>query len=296
MTHQAIADLLGVSRVSVTRMLAEAKRAGIVTITIRDVRRPFAELEERLAEHFGLREVHICDTRGEGDWSAFSRDAGEYLGERLANRRRIAIGVSSTLAAAVAGIPAWPHSDVVTIPIGGGWAGQARFLNPDTSAAVAARALGGQAYSINAPLLADSEQLAASLLESSGVASVLDAARSAEVAVFGIGLAPVEPQWEGAFLASALTSDEVAELRARDVAGDMSGRCFDSDGNPIRGALDRRVVCLTLDEVKAIPERIAVVIGAHKSAAVQAAMRGGLLTALVTDVDTATVLDPDKPE
>src|SRR5438874_9697920 len=58
-----IAALIGVSVSKVSRLLAEARRRGIVTITVADSLAGRSELELELAAELGLRAVYIAPAR-----------------------------------------------------------------------------------------------------------------------------------------------------------------------------------------------------------------------------------------
>jgi len=53
-TQEQTAEILGVSRVKVARLLAEAREAGIVKISIEHRFGPMAEVEETIRRHYGL--------------------------------------------------------------------------------------------------------------------------------------------------------------------------------------------------------------------------------------------------
>ena len=54
LTHQAISDILNFSRTKVTRLLAKAKKQGIVEISINRKYRVCFELEDELSSCFSL--------------------------------------------------------------------------------------------------------------------------------------------------------------------------------------------------------------------------------------------------
>ena len=56
------------------------------------------------------------------------------------------------------------------------------------------------------------------------------------------------------------------------------------------GDLDSRMIGITLDELKALPNRLCVAGGPEKIQALRAALRGGYITHLVTDADAAEAL------
>ena len=65
---------------------------------------------------------------------------------------------------------------------------------------------------------------------------------------------------------------------------------IDEDGKPVRSALDDVTIGVTLEQLRNAKQRWAVVGGSYKVQALRAALRGGWIDVLVTDVDTATAL------
>ncbi len=59
LTQEKISEKMGFSRSKVTYLLTKAKQNGIVEINIRNDFRFFLELEQRLTERFGLKEVIV---------------------------------------------------------------------------------------------------------------------------------------------------------------------------------------------------------------------------------------------
>ena len=294
MTHQEVAEELGLSRVKVTRLLGEARRSGVVTITVHGDARPYAGLEERLVARFGaagLREAHIAPTVG-GSRTAegVAREAATALAELIPLARSMAIGVSSTVAAAVALLHSGDAPGLMVAPGSGGWAGTSRALNPDTLAFQVASLFGGQSCSMPAPLVTQTAELSRALRLSPGVEGVLRLARESELLLVGVGVPPGGPGWDEALLGRALSDDERVRLTAAGAAGDMAGRFFDAAGRAIEGGIDERIVGLTLDEMRAIPTRVVLVSGALKVAPLRAAVAGGLVSVLVTDRATAEAL------
>ena len=66
-----IASRMGYSRPTVSRMLSEARRHGVVTVTVSHPIERLMALEEQLAQAFGLKEARVAEDRADG------ADAGE---------------------------------------------------------------------------------------------------------------------------------------------------------------------------------------------------------------------------
>ena len=65
MTHQEIATALGLSRIRVTRLLAEARAQGIVEITVHSDEPLFADEQRALTDRFGLAQAWLSPSLGD---------------------------------------------------------------------------------------------------------------------------------------------------------------------------------------------------------------------------------------
>jgi DNA-binding transcriptional regulator LsrR (DeoR family) len=74
------------------------------------------------------------------------------------------------------------------------------------------------------------------------------------------------------------------------VVGDVLGRFIDAAGRVVPWSYGDMLVSLDLDELKRIPQVIAVAAGPTKVRPILGALRGGYLSHLVTDADTVRTL------
>jgi len=119
----------------------------------------------------------------------------------------------------------------------------------------------------------------------------LELAAGADVALFGVG--GLESQSTIVRL-GVITPDEQRWLREEGAVGEVVGRFLDVEGRPLAGATDRlRPICLSLDRLRAVPERICVAGGPDKHDILLATVRAGLVTRLLTDERTAERLLAD---
>ena len=79
-------------------------------------------------------------------------------------------------------------------------------------------------------------------------------------------------------------------LRGLGAVGDICLRFFDADGRHVDSDLDGRVIGIEPDVLLAVPRRIGVAGGQRKHSAIRAAVLGGWVNVLVTDVETADAL------
>jgi DNA-binding transcriptional regulator LsrR (DeoR family) len=92
---------------------------------------------------------------------------------------------------------------------------------------------------------------------------------------------------------NALSDAEQDQLRAAGAVGDVCLRFFDEDGMMLDTPLDQRVVSITPADLRQVPRRIGVAGGANKYRAIRAALRGGWVNVIITDLDTARGLAED---
>jgi DNA-binding transcriptional regulator LsrR (DeoR family) len=153
--------------------------------------------------------------------------------------------------------------------------------------------LGGRYSYFSAPAVVSTPDLATALLESPQVRHALTLARSADVALLGIG--EFDQGTSRIFLDHAeLSEREREEARAKGAAGQLCGRFFDRSGHQLDLAVHRRILSLNLDEIAGIPTKVIVAGGAAKTAPTAAALRGDLIDVLIVDDELGRGLaDPD---
>lgn len=292
-TQSEIAGLLGIQRVKVNRMLAEARRTGVVSITITTGdERPFIAEERRLAERFGLTRCWLSafSASEAKTGTAVARTGGQALVELLTTASTVVVGLSRGVVSAARQMPALvADRHPAVIPLGGSWGRSCDGMSPHELATVLAHKAGGTSRSYPAPMLAGSPASARAFLSDPSVTAALDITRGSDTLIVGVGEAPGSPH---SLLSSLISDDDVTDLLARGAVGDVCARYFDAAGRAIPSDVDARVIGIDLNELVTIPRRIGIAYGPRKLSPLRAALKGGILNGLVTDVRTArTLLD-----
>jgi lsr operon transcriptional repressor len=286
LTHQEVADVLHISRVKVTRLLKRARDLGVVQIRVLSDVSPYAVLEAELARRFDLDEaVVIPEMRDDlARRSALAVAAARYLQRVLREGMTVAIGLSRTVAL----VPQYvvdPRPTAATfVSLVGGMRRVSMAANPYEGTERLAQLFGGTAEHLLAPAIAGSSTIAEAFLADPATAKPLELAATADMALLGVGGIGRHTTLvdEG-----ELTADEVTELREMGAVGDTAARFFDAEGNVVSHEIDRRVIGLTLDQIRQIPLRLVVAGGASKADAIEGALRGGLAAVVVLDAGIA---------
>jgi DNA-binding transcriptional regulator LsrR (DeoR family) len=280
-----IASLLGVSVSKVSRLLAEARRQGIVTIHVADSRAGESELERTLAGLFGLRAVYVAPARVAGG-AAASRVAALMAARVLPQLlpREGAIGLSGgyTLAQVADALEPFGASDLTIVPLQGNWFEGGPHLHNDQIVRDAATRLGARGLSLPAPMLVERADTREALLHDRSIRGVTDRWAELRAAVVGIG-SPPGAAAEYASVMAQLPAETQAELRRQGVAGDLCAHMFDLDGHFIEHEASRRTLSIPVDQLRGVPCVIAVAGGLNKAASLLGATRTGVPHVLITD-------------
>jgi DNA-binding transcriptional regulator LsrR (DeoR family) len=70
----------------------------------------------------------------------------------------------------------------------------------------------------------------------------------------------------------------------------MSAHLFDAEGRRVGRDLGERCITVKADQLRRVPEVVAIAGGQRKAAAIDAVLRSGLVTSLVTDTSAADAL------
>jgi DNA-binding transcriptional regulator LsrR (DeoR family) len=221
--------------------------------------------------------------------------AAEYLLRVVRARDRIVISWGGALLGMVNALRRHPHRDmrgIVVIQGLGAVVEPSRDTHSTELARRLAHFLGGQAMPLPAPGVAGSRQARNAFLHDPPVARVLQSARSADLAIVGIGA----PRQDSILIreGSIVSWQELEALKKKGAVGDISLRYFDSEGRALASDLDDRVIGLTLEEFRAIPHVVGVAGGAAKLRAIRGALEGKLIDVLITDNVTVRTLLEEK--
>ena len=294
MRQSTIAEQLGLSQATVSRLLARAQAVGVVRITVNIPRGVYSELEENLIQKYGLRDAIIVDSMDYDDEKNVGREigaAGAYYLENIIRHNEV-IGISSwsasllSLVDAMHSVPRKPGVQVVQILGGvGNPSAQAHASHLTTRLA---DLVNGMAVFLPAPGVVGSAASLEAFYADGFVRSVVSLFEHVTTALVGIGA--VEPSHLLAASGNIFTEKELELLHKHGAVGDILLRFYDANGKPIEGLLNSRVISMSLEQLRGVHRAIAVAGGRRKYYAILGALKGKLINILVTDHYTATRL------
>ncbi|MEA5077004.1 MAG: sugar-binding transcriptional regulator [Anaerolineaceae bacterium] len=289
-SQSQIAEQLELSIAKVNRVLQTARRQGLVEIKIHTPFQRVLEMERELKELSGVRDAVVVPHLSNLP-DATLQDVGQaaaiYLLENLKENDTITLGGGRALSATIDSLIPHKKYNIRVVPAIGGVQGQ-HFTDVNNLAAEAARCLGGVSFQLHAPAYMDTDMEREILYRSRQVSEVLDLARQASIAMVGIGTL-IMPGLSSYLHFNNVTADELYEInQVHHGVGEIFSQAFDFDGKECAPQYSRRVIGLSLQELKSIPLVIGVAAAPHKSIPVAAALKGHYLKAIILDEETAS--------
>ncbi|HBY95809.1 MAG: sugar-binding transcriptional regulator [Ardenticatenaceae bacterium] len=284
LTQAEIARQIGVSRSSVSRMLTEATDRGVVEIRINYPAHRDNGLEARLQERFRLSAAYVLRSSHiplEQRLQRIARLAVAHLEHRLRPDLIFGLSWGTSVYETVTLLRrrTLPGARVVQF-IGAIGRGN-RLIDGPELARYVATTLGAEYHYLHAPLVVATAAACRSLLAERTVAETLELARQSDLALVGIG--STSPSVSSLIRAGYLTEAGLQAIESEGAVGDICARHFDIRGQILDIDINRRIVGISPDDLRAIPEVIGVAGGPLKAPAILGALRGELVDTLVTD-------------
>ena len=296
-TQADIAKELWVSRATVANLLTRAKDDGLVTVSLRPDLLSRLTYARELRARFNLSEVYLVPTPEHMVEGEVQRSLGQaaalYLENALKPGEVLGTAWGATMLEVARALRSSPVEGLVVAQSLGSLNSGEGF-NPIRVAALMAEKLEARVYHLYVPAVVESVEVKDILLRDRTIRAALEMARSASKLILGVGKVAHNATVVRAGFLDVQTMDE---LGAKGAVGDLSGRYFDLQGQPVVVEADERIVGLSWDDLHKIRPVIAVAGGPDKALAVLGALRSGCLDVLITDERVARkVLSLDKAD
>lgn len=280
-TQAQIAEVMGVSRAKVIRLLEEARAQGIVQFSFRKNDSQRVSAEQLLIDRFGLKDAFVVPTPLDNSAinQSIAQGAAHYVSDHLREDGYLNIGYGDTVSRMLGFLAKNREESLNVVSLTGG----VSYYLPT---------VGTTAYSMHlfltpSPLVVSSRQVRDALLDEKSLQDVSTMTEYADMSVVGIGAAV-----EGATVLrnGILNEGELTVLKMQGAVGDVLNHFMDKDGNLIQTEIEDRVISTDLDKLRQLKNVVGVAGGKDKVTAIKAVLNGGYLNVLITDSDTAAEL------
>lgn len=296
LNQEDIAQRLGLSRPTVSRILKNARADGLVQI---DIFPPgeihYFELERAIERQYGLKDVIII--KEDPSLDVQKREVGkataQFLMRVVKNNNIIGVSMGTTLTHIAPFLSPGSGPNLTFIPLVGGMGQLGMEVHCNQIVADLARASHGKFMLMHAPAMVSDQRIKDNLMQDAYISKVLDMTRKLDVALVGIGV----PTSESTVIATGYYSaEDVRQLRENNVAGDVCMHFYDINGNTDCFTVNNNVCGMDINDLRHTPYSIGVATGVSKINAIIGAINGRYINVLITDAACAQQLYANKQE
>lgn len=288
LTQSDIAEVLGISRASVINYLHEARRSGVVKITLENENFAAMRLAQTIRDRFDLQRcIVIPDDQGRRPSAIRVGEAGgQLLSTLVTGGDMLGVSWGQTVLSLSHSITPQRIPGLSVIQITGSMMATFEF-SPELCTSNIADRFGARCINLHAPALVSRAEIRALLYQEPALIQQFELLQTCTKIVFGVGSLDSDSTIFGS---GTVTPEALQPYLDKGAVGVIAGRYMDSVGRPIHDHLDARMIGLTLDEIDRIPVRICLAGGVSKAEAIRAALEAGHATILVTDELAARAL------
>jgi DNA-binding transcriptional regulator LsrR (DeoR family) len=269
----------------------------VVEIRVRLHSSQTRELEREFAARFGLRHLLVAPeaaspVRQRAHVAAL---VSSFLEANLREGAVVAVGMGRNVAAVAGAQAGRSFQSVRWVSASGGATEAGDEGNADHICRALARRFGGAAATLYAPAHVPDPRLREALMQHETVRRTLNLARSADVALMGVGdLGPDSHMARMGWFSPA----EIGRAQAMGVVGDLMGYdFFTRQGRAMNDELGGRVIGLSREDLRRIGCTLAVASEPSKALSILGALRTGTIDVLATSAPNArAVLDLARGE
>ena len=282
-SQDQVAAMMGTSRSNISRMLSDAKRLGFVEIRVVAPVTRHENLSSQLQNLLGIKEVQVITTdKNELALNAVGRASAKSLINSLSNNQTIAISWGRGLEATIVNVRSEAFTGLKVTQLMGSLSSVTTSASAEEVGRQLAKNLNAQFIPFLAPVVVSNSRTRDTLLEEEIITKPINLARAADVAIIGIGS-------KGSSSSEMVINEFKFSKAERDLlyenyAGDVAARFYDLSGQSLSSKMDKRVLGLTLAEIRTIPRVIGVASGTEKAFGVIGAARSQMLDVLIVDL------------
>ena len=291
LTQNEIATILGVSRPTISRLLDEGRKSGVVKIEIvNPIENNYGILERNIEKKYSLREVIIVDDDKDDDAQKknIAKACAEYLKRIVKTDDNIGVSMGTTIKNIGKYIEPNSKLNLTLIPLIGG-VGQTQIeIHPNHVVMDLARAFRGDFKLLHAPAVVSNGEIRNTFLKEESLENILEMGKKVDIAIVGIG-SPITDK--STMMSSGYFDvDDLKVFKKQGAAGDICLQFYDINGQSDEFEFNNRVIGVELDNIKKIPTVIGVAGGEEKIEAIVGALNGKFINVLVTNYSNAKAI------
>lgn len=294
LSQSEVANIMGVSRVTVVKYLHLAREKGFVNISLDSSVFSTIDYAIKIKAKFDLNNVLILPDEEKNksqhtlnmNRERLAKAGAMYLSQIMGDDDILGVAWGRTIYKLGNYLPPKSLKNVTVLQMIGAVAPQPDFKTAEAAALIANK-LSGCSINLHVPAVVSSARLAMELQAEPIIRRNFSALNQCNKALFVVGNTLDD---NPLVTTGVLTSGEMAQYRDLGAVGVICGRFYDAQGNPLVSDIDLRIMGISLAQLRQIPQRLFIAGGVENIQATIGVIKGGYATDIVIDEVTALAL------
>lgn len=289
-----IAKKFSFSKSKVCRIIKEAKKKGVIQFSIRDFNKRQIELEKKLEDKYGIKEVIIYFNQEDKsyDENLIFQEIGKlgasYFNRILGNNINIALAWGKTLYYLIKNIQVEKKfKNINTFSTLGGVSLTTTEYQNNNLVQMLSEMIGGVCYLIYMPLIFKSKEYRELFVTDNNIKRILGDVSDIDYYFAGLGTISESSRM---YKLGGFDKAFLKELSDKKACGEIGLNFYDIDGNFINTSIDGRTVRLGIEDIKKMKNKIIISFGKSKVLSIKGFLKTKIADVLVTDSITALEL------
>lgn len=280
LTQQQIADLVGIPRLRVIKLLDRARQSGIIQFKISE-NKSHIYMENTIARQFGLKDVFIVPSASgmKNRNEALAQAAAIYIANRLPDNAFINMGYGDTTCRILNHLANNSSTRLSVVSLTGG----VNYYLPNTLTNV----FNARLYLTPAPFVMSTKEMVEAINNEPAVREIAEMVPLSAMTIIGIGGIDENAT---TVLTGMVSPKDLRYLSMQGAVGDVLCHFLDVNGNQVESPLDDRLITTSLETLSKQNNVIGVAGGENKVNAIIGALNANVLDILITDQDTAELI------
>jgi len=285
-SQQEIANTLGISRPTVSRLLQQAKELGYVRIEIIDPLVDNHDLAKELKKKYNLQSVEVCYSPID-DYSEvtqiITKKAADVLGDYVNDGDIVGVTWGTTMYHIAKKLEKKSVKGVEVIQLNGGISYSKTNTYASETVNMFAEAFNTIPRYLPLPVIFDNPQVKQMVESDRHIERLIELGKQSNIGIFTVGTVKKDALL---FRVGYFNEEEEQNIQTYAV-GDICSRFFDKNGQIYSNLLNSRTIGIELDELRNKEKSILVAGGEKKTDAINGALVGKYANILITDQFTA---------
>ncbi len=285
-SQQEIANTLGISRPTVSRLLQQAKELGYVRIEIIDPLEDHHDLAKELKKKYNLQSVEVCYSPID-DYSEvtqiITKKAADVLGDFVHDGDIVGVTWGTTMYHIAKKLEKKSVKGVEVIQLNGGISYSKTNTYASETVNMFAEAFNTIPRYLPLPVIFDNPQVKQMVESDRHIERLIELGKQSNIGIFTVGTVKKDALL---FRVGYFNEEEEQDIQTYAV-GDICSRFFDKKGQIYSNLLNSRTIGIDLDELRNKEKSILVAGGEKKTDAIHGALVGKYANILITDQFTA---------